>query len=926
VREAKVGLSKEGRRKPSLRAFAVLAVVALLTAQASDTLAQQNSQNLTSEQMRQMFGNQGGSAPELNSVPQTTILEPTAAANPSLPQSRLEQIMTARAGMKLTQFGYDQLGSGRPINLPQVGGVQDDYILGTGDEIVVTLRGQENTGQRVEVDRDGNVMLPRIGPIPAGGRRFGEFRADLLAAIHNAYMSTQAYVSIGRLRQISVMVVGEVGSPGVRILTGLSTPLDAILVSGGIAKSGSLRDVKLIHQGRTISIDFYQFLTSGVGSRQVTLGDGDRIVVPPLRNVAAAAGWVRRPGIYEMAPGQSAISANALQSLAGGLEVRGRYRVGILRVQANGQTQLAPVTSDNALLHDGEILMTMPGADQIVDRATLAGGSALAGSYSVNAGTRLSEILRAPGALGESPYTIFAVISRRDPRTYLRSLIAFSPIGALSGEFDLQVMSGDIVRVFSMRESRLLSQSITDFEARKQSDEELARNPYATDSSDNSDQLTSTTTAPSSQVNLAAAAAGQSQAPGVSVPGGANAAQKSAYLGIASRPEEAQPSAPAPANLENETPATGSVPPNAEVTTLRELASQLDVDTVVLLNFLSDHEVTLDGAVRGPGSYVVGPGINLHDLVMVAGGTIRWADESGVELISTDVNQRSGASMTVRKELPLNSAMLASYIIKPHDELRFKQVFTQAGLGPVTVDGEVRFPGQYKIIRGEHLGDLLKRAGGLTDVAYPYGTVYLRKSVAALEQQSFRRLADEVQNQLLVGMTRTSATTKLDPTAFSAAQTFVQTLRTQRGLGRISVVADPTILAVQPADDPLLEPGDLIYIPQRPSTVSVLGEVLQPGSYPYRPHTKAEEYLAKAGGSTAFADNSLTYIILPDGSAKRLDRSWLPFDSERLPPGSVIVVPRDIAPFEWTDFAINASQIFSQLALAAASLAVISTR
>ena len=406
-----------------------------------------------------------------------TVLEPTSFANPNLPQSRLERIMSARAGVRLTQFGYDQMGVGRAVTLPQVGDVQDNYILGPGDEIVITLRGQDNTAHRVVVDRDGNVVLPRVSPVAAAGLRFGDFRAQLLAAIHSAYMATDAYISVGRLRQISVMVAGEVGSPGVRTLTGLSSPIDAILVSGGVRKTGSLRNIKLIHQGRTVSIDLYGYLTTGVSPRQVTLGDGDRIIVPPLAKVVAAAGWLRRPGIYEIPDGQGALSVRSLSNLAGGLEVRGRYRLAVMHIQADGQTQLVPVTSEGNLVRDGEILMALPGADQVVDRATLAGGTSLAGGYSIKNGAHLSEILKEPGALGTSPYTVFGIISRRDPRTYLRSLIAFSPVAALSGDFDPTLMSGDVVRIISMRESRLLSRSLKIYAALKRYEDDRKRNP-----------------------------------------------------------------------------------------------------------------------------------------------------------------------------------------------------------------------------------------------------------------------------------------------------------------------------------------------------------------------------------------------------------------------------------------------------------------
>ena len=129
----------------------------------------QQTPNLLSDQIQRMQG-QGQGANGQGTSTETIILEPNARPNPSLPASRLEQILSARAGARLKQFGYDQLGIGRAITIPQMGAVQDDYVLGPGDEIVVSLRGQENAEYRAPVDRDGRVMLPRINPISASGR------------------------------------------------------------------------------------------------------------------------------------------------------------------------------------------------------------------------------------------------------------------------------------------------------------------------------------------------------------------------------------------------------------------------------------------------------------------------------------------------------------------------------------------------------------------------------------------------------------------------------------------------------------------------------------------------------------------------------------------------------------------------------------
>jgi protein involved in polysaccharide export with SLBB domain len=287
------------------------------------------------------------------------------------------------------------------------------------------------------------------------------------------------------------------------------------------------------------------------------------------------------------------------------------------------------------------------------------------------------------------------------------------------------------------------------------------------------------------------------------------------------------------------------------------------------------------------------------------------------------VDQASGKSLTRVSRLQLGATQLNSYVVQPRDELRFNQIFNDAEIGTVTVQGEVRFPGNYRLTRGERLSSLLERVGGLTNAAYPYGTIYLRKSVAALEKEGYARTAKEVQDQILSAMTRVG-NDKLDPSTFTALQSFVVELRNQPALGRIAVQADPSILAARPATDQALEPGDVIYIPPRPSTVSVLGQVTQAGSFPYEADLSVDDYIRLAGGYSSTADTSNTFVVLPDGSARKMERSWLHFNSTSLPPGSSIVVPRDLTPFDLRQTVIDVSQILSQFAVSIASLAVLS--
>ena len=250
-------------------------------------------------------------------VPPSQVITAGAAPLPPQPPSRIELILSQRAGTSLRLFGYDFFAGLNQVTIPQVGSVQSYYVLGPGDEIQIMLRGQENDNYDVVVGNDGNVILPKLPPLRAAGHTLADFQLALQDGVKRSYISTQAYVSVGQLRRVSVTVGGEVNVPGVVQLTGLSTPLDALILSLGVKKSGSLRAIKVYHAGRIYSYDLYPVLAGNGNTPSIRLSDGDRIVVPPLGHVVAVSGWVRRPAIYELAPGATSTSAAAALRMAG---------------------------------------------------------------------------------------------------------------------------------------------------------------------------------------------------------------------------------------------------------------------------------------------------------------------------------------------------------------------------------------------------------------------------------------------------------------------------------------------------------------------------------------------------------------------------------------------------------------------------------
>src|SRR5262249_873873 len=143
-------------------------------------------------------------------------------------------------------------------------------------------------------------------------------------------------------------------------------------------------------------------------------------------------------------------------------------------------------------------------------------------------------------------------------------------------------------------------------------------------------------------------------------------------------------------------------------------------------------------------------------------------------------------------------------------------------------------------------------------------------------------------------------------------------------MGRITMTADIAVLRSRPELDIVLEPGDTLYLPVRPATVTVAGEVLNAGSFQFENGLQLADYLSRAGGITQSADRKRTFIILPDGTAQPVQSGWFSYSNiSRIPPGPTIVVTRDLSPVGRRLFLRDATQITSQIAVTAASLAVV---
>lgn len=250
----------------------------------------------------------------------------------------------------------------------------------------------------------------------------------------------------------------------------------------------------------------------------------------------------------------------------------------------------------------------------------------------------------------------------------------------------------------------------------------------------------------------------------------------------------------------------------------------------------------------------------------------------------------------------------------------------------VTVEGEVRAAGVYRIEAGDTLRSILKRAGGITNKAYLYGTLVTRES-ARIEQQ---RMLDETTASLSTEVEQRAASdTRGTPedagaiTAWRAGQLqMVEGMRNIRASGRVVLEIRPSDRSIDDLPDIPLEDGDRISIPQRLEMVNVVGAVYRQSSYVFVDGTNVKHYLRLAGSATQTADLKHALLVRADGSVvdrKSTSRLWRGgFYDVRVLPGDTLVIPTKLATGAFQRNLRDWTQIAGQLALAGASLAVIS--
>jgi polysaccharide biosynthesis/export protein len=362
----------------------------------------------------------------------------------------------------LKPFGYD-LFEGVPSTFAPVSDIQVpiDYIVGPGDTLEIQLYGNEPASYELSVQRDGRINFPKLGPIMVSNMTFDQARNTIEQRVGKQLIGTRVSVTIGDLRSIRVFVLGEAEKPGSYTVSGLSTMTNALFVSGGVKKIGSLRNIELKRNGQLVStLDLYDLLLHGDTSGDRQLLPGDVIFIPPIGNTVSVDGAVRRPAIYEL---KTEKTVAQIIDIAGGLNPDADAKLGQLerilpsKLRQMQNIDLTLAASRATPLDNGDKLTIPEIRPTLENSVQLTGYVFRPGAFEYRAGLRLSDVLESFDELRPNADPHYIMIRREVPpqeRVEVISADLTRALGARGSAVDPELRPRDQIFVFNLSASR----------------------------------------------------------------------------------------------------------------------------------------------------------------------------------------------------------------------------------------------------------------------------------------------------------------------------------------------------------------------------------------------------------------------------------------------------------------------------------------
>jgi polysaccharide export outer membrane protein len=848
---------------------------------------------------KQLSGDKAGSENESSNstvYPRGTLFD--EEGNPLFEELDEIEKEESELDKKIKPFGYDVFANAPYTFAPTMDiAIPEGYIIGPGDKLSIQVFGKETIDVEMAVSREGELVFPNLGAFKVAGLTFIELKQFISSKIKERIIGVNVVVGIASLRSMRVFVLGDAFKPGPYTLSSLSSVTHALFAAGGINDIGSLRNIQLKRSGKLIrTIDLYELLINGDSSADLLLQSGDVVFIAPVGRTVTVEGEVRRPAIYELKDSDTfadaiAMAGGFLPSAYAKSTIVERYNQSHLRSIVN--IDLTDESQLSAKVQKGDYIKVMQTAEMFAQSVTVIGAITRPGKYQWKKGQKVADLL--PGIkshlLTNADLNYTLIIRETDFARNIEvlQLSLASAIADPSSEDNRLLLPSDKIIVFS-NVSKITDELITldtlafTQEELFKKEKLLAKEKYKT--------------------KLFWQKYGE----------------ENIQYDVDLKEEEAT-------DLINQSIAQftgGEVEEEIDIKELGLFSRQrLLLPIIQKLKQqggagLSIQLVEIDGQVKYPGVYPLAINGRVDDLVAAAGGVNESAYLAKADITRNKVNSYGveKTSLTINLASALKEEADDNVLLTSKDRLNIHTTPAWSENHVIELRGEFVFPGKYTIRRGESLGDLINKAGGLTKYAYARGSVFSRMKLKELEQQNLFKLASDLRTE----MASQSLTKDTAGQSYEEAQMMLSDLTKTQPVGRL--VIDLDRIMVKNDYDVLLENGDVLYVPTMNNSINVIGQVQVTSSHVYDETLDAHDYLAQSGGSKKRADDSRIYIISANGRIKMMaGANWFSDDeSSRLRPGDTIVVPLDAEYMNNLELWTNVTGIIYNSAVAIAAI------
>lgn len=638
------------------------------------------------------------------------------------------------------------------------------YVVGPDDELLIDITGDNEVSYKSKVSPDGTIRIQYVGLISVGGLNIDQATSKIRSSLVSTYPAlrsgrTSVSVTLGNIKSITVIVVGEAVKPGSYTVSSLASLFNVLSTSGGPNSNGTYRNIQVIRNNKIIyAVDIYDFLLNGMQKGNVRLQDQDVINIPVYQTRIELSGEVKRPAFFEIKNEESL--ADAIRFAGGFTSDAYSAQIKVLQ-NTNRERKISDVSESDFATYkpkNGDQYVIEKILDRFANRVEIEGAVFRPGQYELTDQLTLKGLIQKADGIKEDAFL---------NRGYISRLNADNSLALVS--FDLaKILAGSDPDIKLQREDRISIKSIFQ---------------------------------------------------------------------------------------------------------LRE-----------------EYKVTIQGEVRQGGTFVFADGMSLEALIQMAGGFREGATPNRIEISrriknsdATSVSAQTAEVFTVNinPDLKVESN---GFELKPFDIVSIRSSESYQVQRQIKIEGEVLYPGIYTITKkDERISDVIRRAGGLSPLAYADGASLRRNGKGDLRLDSVETRREE--REKLLNLQRLKQSGARDTTSLDKD---LEILRSDLvGIDLERILKKPLS-----RHDLIVENGDVIRVPKELQTVRVTGEVLKPNSIVYTKGKSFASYISGSGGFSYNAYKKGAFVVYSNGSVAA-NRKFLFFNNfPEIKPGSEIFVPK----------------------------------